>query len=203
MTHLSIYERFLNDSCGVSFHWYLSDDKKLKWRDLTGPEKLPKIDIPTLFPSLLKKHELQALWTEFYRLVQELGKIECDADNFELAAKAWVRFFLTMYQTTDVTPYMHTFAMHVAEFLRLYGSIVMFTQLEKLNDITTKQYQRGTNHHKKEEPLRQIMEKRNRLEALEDLGYQRKKQLQKCSICGKEGHNRRSCASRLPMHSIN
>ena len=32
MTHLSIYECFLNDSCGVSFHWYLSDDKKLKWR---------------------------------------------------------------------------------------------------------------------------------------------------------------------------
>ena len=91
---------------------------------------------------------------------------------------------LTIYQTTDVTLYMHVFTMHVAEFLRLYGNIVMFTQqgLEKLNDITTKQYQRGTNHRTKEEPLRQIMEKRNRLEALEDLGYQRKKQFQKCSV---------------------
>ena len=113
---------------------------------MTGSEKyqvFQKIDIPTLFPSLLKKHKLQALWTEFYHLVQELGKIECEADTFELAAKTWIRSFLTIYQTIDVTPYMHAFAMHVAEFLRLYGNIVMFTQqgLEKLNDITTKQYQ--------------------------------------------------------------
>ena len=34
LTHLSIYERFLNDSCGVSFCWYLSSDKKLEWRDM-------------------------------------------------------------------------------------------------------------------------------------------------------------------------
>ena len=89
---------------------------------------ISEIDIPTLFPSLLKKHKLQALWTEFYRLVQELGKIECNADKFELTAKAWIRSFLAIYQTTDVTPCMHAFAMHVAEFLHLYGSIVMFTQ---------------------------------------------------------------------------
>lgn len=79
---------------------------------------------------------------------------------------------LSLYQTKDVTPYMHAFSMHVPEFLCLHGNITMFTQqgLEKLNDLTTKYFQRGTNHHD-EEALRQILERSNRLEALQDAGY--------------------------------
>ena len=46
------YKQFLNETCKVSFHVYLDKDaKSLKWRDLTGPEKLKlfnKIDIPKL-----------------------------------------------------------------------------------------------------------------------------------------------------------
>ena len=38
-THLAMYERFLNQKWKVSFSWYVDDSKKLKWRDLTGPEK--------------------------------------------------------------------------------------------------------------------------------------------------------------------
>ena len=54
--------------------------------------------------------------------------------------KAWVRLFTSVYQTKDVTPYIHALGMHVSEFLHLYGNIVMFNQqgLEKLNDLTTK-----------------------------------------------------------------
>ena len=108
--------------------------------------------------------------------------------------KNWVREFLTVYQTKNVTPYMHSFANHVPEFIKRYGNIAKFTQegLEKLNDITTKHYQRSTNH-RHEEALKQVLEKRNRIEDLEDSGYARKKRKTTCSACGETGHNRRSC----------
>ena len=74
---------------------------------------------------------------------------------------------------------MHAFAMHVPQFLSLHGNITIFTQqeLEKLNDVTTKYFQRSSNHHEMGS-LKQILEKHNRLEALEDGGHQRVKQIE-------------------------
>ena len=37
-THLASYEAFLNEECKISFQWY-ADEQKIKYRDLTGPEK--------------------------------------------------------------------------------------------------------------------------------------------------------------------
>ena len=50
--------------------------------------------------------------------------------------------------------------MHTSQFIHLHGNIVSFTQqgLEKLNDVTTKYFQRSTNHHDLSS-LRQILEK--------------------------------------------
>ena len=89
---------------------------------------------------------------------------------------------------------MYAFAMHMAEFIYLNGSIVKFIQqgLEKLNDITTKHFQHATNHQEIQS-LRQILEKRLRIETLEERGYQRTKRVQTCSICKQVGHNKRSC----------
>ena len=139
--------------------------KKLKWRDLTGPEKkrlFETINIPTLFPSLHQSKVIQKLWDDFYGLIRYLSQSECDADYFEKNSKEWVRFFTTIYQSKDVTPYIHCFAQHVHEFLRKYGNVVIFNQqgLEKLNDLTTKHYQRATNHQGYE-ALKQVLEKRN------------------------------------------
>ena len=64
--------------------------------------------------------------------------------------------------------------------------------LEKLNDITTKHYQRSTNHRDKV-VLKQVLQKFNRIEDLEDSGYARKKRKTVCSVCGEIGHNRHSC----------
>jgi len=64
--------------------------------------------------------------------------------------------------------------------------------MEKLNNITTKHYQRGTNH-KDQDALRQVLEKRNRTEDLGDSGFARKKRKVVCGVCGEVGHNRRSC----------
>ena len=62
-----------------------------------------------------------------------------------------------------------------------------FTQqgLEKLNNLTTKYFQSASNHREMES-LKQILQKHNCLEALEDAN-------QKCSICKLIGHNKHSC----------
>jgi len=63
--------------------------------------------------------------------------------------------------------------MHVVEFLSLHKSLVRFTQqeLEKLNDISTKHFQRASNH-KNIDSLMQMLQKQNRIEQLEDEGHQ-------------------------------
>ena len=89
---------------------------------------------------------------------------------------------------------MHCLVMHVSQFLKLYGNIGQFTQqgLEKLNDLTTILFQHATNHYE-QEALKQVLEKRNRLEELEYQGYQRSIRKQKCSKCKHKGHNKRTC----------
>ena len=196
---LTTYQEFLNGPCKIKFTWFIDkESKRLQFRDLTGPEKIrlfENINIPELFPTLPSKNEVQNLWKRFYSLVQQLGNLECDdIDEFEKSAKNWVSEFVSIYQSKDVTPYMHAFSMHVSQFLRLHRNISSFTQqgLEKVNDITTKFYQRASNHHDFES-LKQILLKHNRLEALEYHGFLRTKQIQKCSICRSVGHNKRCC----------
>ena len=55
---------------------------------------------------------------------------------------------------------MHALAMHMGEIIQLHGSVVRFTQqgMKKLNDLTTKHFQRVSNHHESQS-LRQILEK--------------------------------------------
>ena len=77
-----IYKGFLNGPCNIKFNWFIDKEfKKLQYRDLTGPEKnwlFQNIKIPQLFPTLNTKDDLQKLWKDFYSLVQQFGKSECD-----------------------------------------------------------------------------------------------------------------------------
>lgn len=117
-----------------------------------------------------------------------LRKRKVEAQHYGLT------FFRSLYQSKDVTPYMHAFAMHVSQFMDLHRNITMFTQqgLEKLNDLTTIHFQRSSNH-RDTEALRQILEKWNHLEYLEDCGYHRVKREQKCTNCKLSGHNKQTC----------
>ena len=90
---------------------------------------------------------------------------------------------------------MHALAFHVPEFLKLYdNNITIFNQqgLEKLNDTTTKYFQRATNH-RDTSALRQILLKSIRLKHLQNSGYSRKKAITKCTKCSQTGHNKRTC----------
>ena len=66
----------------------------------------------------------------------------------------------------------------------------MATSLEKLNDVTTKYFQHSTNHYDLFS-LRQILEKRNRIEIL-DLSVKYVNR-QVCSLCKLPGHNKKTC----------
>ena len=67
--------------------------------------------------------------------------------------------------------------------------------INKMNDDVTKFYFRSTNHHD-EASLKQILQKLNRLEELEDNGYGHLKLLHICRICRQSGHSARTCELR-------
>lgn len=79
----------------------------------------------------------------------------------------WGKMFLAIYQLTDFTPYIHIFSSHLYEFVELHGDINKFNVqgLEKLNDLTTVQYYRGTSKHH-HEYLAQLLKKRKRIQFL-------------------------------------
>ena len=58
----------------------------------------------------------------------------------------------------------------------------------------TQYFYRGSNHSD-QEALTQMVQKANRMMYLSEQGYQRKVEPQSCSICRKQGHNKRSCPS--------
>ena len=200
-SNVTAYETFLNDQCKIHFKWYTCQDtKQLKWRDLTGPEKIrlfKHMDIPKYFPDIPNASVIQDVWGEFARLFDQLGKSSINCDELEKDIKTWVNLFLRVYQTKNITPYVHSFAFHVPEFIRKYGTIGQFTQqgLEKLNDLTTQHFLRSSNHRNLE-ALKQVLQKRNRLEKLTDSGFKRKVGLHHCSVCGQTSHNKRTCPSK-------
>lgn len=201
---MSKLETFLNDTCHIPFKFLIcKETKSLKWRDLMGPEKhvlLDKINLPVLVPHLPNVDAIQGLWKSFqhlHKLLQSKSVSDADADRFGVHAKQWVTEFTAVYQTKNVTPYIHLMAMHVPEFLKKYKNLIQFTQqgMEKLNNQTSIDFARSINHNYRSlEALTQLMEKKNRIEYLEDHGFERQARQIYCSLCHKPGHNKRTCS---------
>ena len=125
--NVSNYEKFLNETCKVSFHMYVDKDSKaLKWRDLTGPEKLKlfnQIDIPKFFPAVSQATQVQKIWKDFLSIYMTLCLKSIDnekIEKFKTTVTDWLTSFLSVYQTKNVTPYMHTLVFHIPEFLNLF-----------------------------------------------------------------------------------
>ena len=131
LTHLAKYEHYLNEDCKISFRWYVEEGKGgLKWRDLTGPEKyrlFKVVNLIALFPLIPRIDEIQKLWASFYDIIKTLHS-DCDHVTVASSAEAWVIHFCSLYQTKHVTPYVHALAMHVPQFIELYGNITKFTR---------------------------------------------------------------------------
>ena len=88
----------------------------------------------------------------------------------------------------------HCMMNHVAEFMKLHGSILPFTQQgHEKYDTMTKDYFRATSH-KEKQCLIQILQKQNKMELLEARGTKRaKKHDITCLNCKLDGHNRLTC----------
>ena len=85
--------------------------------------------------------------------------------------------------------------MHVSEFMTLHGAIIPFTQegLEKYNDLMAIDYFRSTSH-RGEQCLKQILQKQNRVEHLENMGAKQCKRHEvTCSNCKVQGYNKWTC----------
>ena len=108
--NVNMYITYLNESCKIPFHMYMGKESKtLKWRDLTGPEKLKlfkSIKIPELFPKLKKGKDIQALWnglSSIYKLLWSTKKMdENEIQIFSKDVKAWMTQFTSIYQTKHV-----------------------------------------------------------------------------------------------------
>ena len=90
------------------------ESNALKWRDLTGPEKLKlfvSIKIPKLFPDLNNADLVQKLWDDFkaiYKILWSYKQLdEAELKEFTKQVNAWLTLFTSLYQTRHVTPYMH------------------------------------------------------------------------------------------------
>jgi hypothetical protein len=168
--HMNSLQHYLNEKCNVRFNFlWLAETKKLTWRDLVGPEKarlFENFNLAEIMPDHEKFEAVEEIWNEFYKILNEVKTVEIEWTEVKRRTQEWLHLFLTVYSKVTVTPYMHAFVAHLHEFVYLYKDINAFNcqGLEKLNDISTTQYFKGTNHS--DTALHQMLRKRNRMEYL-------------------------------------
>ena len=199
--HMAEYESFLRKDLNISFNWNVNrDSKKLEYRDLTGPEKIKlfeNIDLSSIIGNQELALKMQKLWDSFFKLISEIKGYSYDdwkIDSIKAGLVSWLDEFLALFQSKDVTPYIHAFVNHVPEFLQLHGGLNVFNQqgLEKFNDVSTKMFFKGTNM-RGIEALRQSMLKRHRIHVLETEGHVRERRIIKCRNCQGSGHTVLTC----------
>jgi hypothetical protein len=79
----------------------------------------------------------------------------------------WIQLFSEMYGQSSITPYMHIFHSHLSDFVKDLGDINDYNLqgFEKQNDQLTQDYFGPTNRQK-QDYLRQMIQKRNRIEII-------------------------------------
>ena len=136
-----------------------------------GPKKRIFFEIITsrnyisqLFNGLYKKTEVSRLWTCYWKIFKVLRSEKNYTVYFiQTVCKEFLELFLSIYQTSKVTPYIHMMVFHIPELYEKYGPLNYFSGqgLEKLNDVTTSQFFRGTN--KRENFIKQMLERDQRM----------------------------------------
>ena len=60
-----------------------------------------------------------------FSLINTINDEELDnIEELRASIKAWVKPVLSIYQSKNVTPYIHAFMMHVPQFIALHGILV-------------------------------------------------------------------------------
>lgn len=116
----------LLNSLGIPFKFYVNNStQKLEYRSLNGPEKLllfEKIDVNELLGNLPDAQLINTLWKNFLGIYIKLRKTYKNGEEIHQLKQeitTWTQDFLHIYQSRDVTPYMHAFRCHVPDFFEI------------------------------------------------------------------------------------
>ena len=85
-------EKYLNETLNISFNWFIcKESRKLKWRDLTGPEKLQlfrNIKIDKVLPTFEDAGKIELLWKNFLVIAELLSS----SNQHEIATNKYLYF---------------------------------------------------------------------------------------------------------------
>ena len=170
---------FLMWECHLTRPYYEAENT-IKLRSFNGNERniifvkmYENRNMVDLFPDMEDKLDvLNFLFHEYYsilNIIKTFSLRPIDLSSLEERLINWLNFYLVEHPTAKITPYIHCFVFHMSEFLTITPNLSCFNMqgLEKLNDLTTKYYTKNTNR----QPMfciRQLVEKRNRDEFLDD-----------------------------------
>lgn len=119
----------------------------------------------------LKFNSITKLWQDFIEIISKIKTCSFYYTSYlnclQKFIHNWIKDYVSVYFITSITPYMHLLVSHIKELISIHKNIDRFNceGLEKLNDFLKISYNRSSN--KKNENkiyLRQLLEKRNRLE---------------------------------------
>ena len=145
------------------------NSSELNMRSMTGAQCkdiAQKIDVHSLFPSLEHSAEIGQLFNNWWRIhVGYTHNFYIDKTTLlQERIDQWLTTFKKCFFTKECTVYMHHVMGHLSNKILKYGDMDLYNiqGLEKLNDITTTQYFRGTN--RKQDYMSQLLYKRIRIE---------------------------------------
>ena len=142
---------------------------ELSLRSMTGSQCTTiaqQINVLALFPTLEHAAEIGQIFNNWWRI--NMGYTHnFYIDKTELLQRRideWLSTYERVFHNKECIVYMHHLSAHLSDKISKYGDMDLYNiqGLEKLNDITTTQYFRGTN--RKLDYMSQLMSKRIRIE---------------------------------------
>jgi len=126
-------------------------DGKVAWTSLMGTQTsrvLTKFDVTAVVPGP-RGVKLQKLWTDFWThfcAILDWNKETGDCNLLQEKLTAWLEDFLSFYGVNDITPYIHHFTTHCAEYVQRHGALRRYVceAAELLNNVHQKIYHRAT-----------------------------------------------------------
>jgi len=157
-----------------------SNDLRKHMKSFQGPkkkiifDKMIHVGLKNVFPKINKKHEKTRLWNQYWFIHKKLREEKIINYNFfinnsylffENNCNYFQQLFIECYTIEGMTPYIHTTCIHLPEMIKMHGNIHHYCNegLEKLNDLSTHSFFRGTN--KRATFIKQMLERDARLEA--------------------------------------
>ena len=171
--NLNSYVNFLRSLNLRNPYYFIEGNKTHHLRNFNGVEKkkiFENIDFIKIFPKMKEANLRQEVWDVFYSLIYEIKDDSLSTIEIKNKTKIFFEKFRKITFGVSTTPYIHIFVSHIfqqVDYLRTKNlSINDFSMqgVEKLNDFTTKYYQRSSN--KKSDFIKQILLKRSRIEIL-------------------------------------